>query len=119
SRSILPLAQPFPKVSISDRPNARVTSVDSSGAMHRNIHPLSAARGVFAALLLLTPPTLWAQTPCPQAADSALENGWFAYRANSMDLAADWFERAQRFCPENSDAKVGLGFTLLRQGQTK
>lgn len=113
-----PLDHPFPKVSIKLRPNARV-SLDSSGAMPGNIHAFQRGRGVFAALLLLVPSCLWAQTPCPPAADSAVEDGWLAYRANSVDVALEWFDRAQRLCPANLDAKVGLGFTLLRQGQTR
>jgi hypothetical protein len=51
--------------------------------------------------------------------DSALENGWLAYRANAMEIAVEWFGRAHRLCPGDVDAQVGLGFTLLRQGQTK
>jgi tetratricopeptide (TPR) repeat protein len=64
-------------------------------------------------------PSLWAQKPCPPAADSALENGWFAYRAHSPETAVEWFDRALQLCPDNLDAKVGLGFALLRQGQAR
>jgi hypothetical protein len=74
---------------------------------------------VFAALLLLIPAALKAQSPCAPAVDSALDNGWLAYRANSMEIALEWFDRAHRLCPGNVDAQVGLGFTLLRQGQAK
>jgi hypothetical protein len=87
--------------------------------MHRNIHSRRRARGALSALFLFSPASLGAQIPCPPAADSALDDGWLAYRANSMEIAVEWFERAHRLCPGNLDARVGLGFTLLRQGQTK
>jgi tetratricopeptide repeat protein len=47
-----------------------------------------------------------------------VENGWLSYRANSIEDGVEWFTRAQELCPANLDAKVGLGFALLRQGQT-
>lgn len=88
--------------------------------MSRNIHALPAARGILAALLLLSSsPSLWGQAPCAPAADSALGKGWLAYRGNSIDTAVRWFTRTLRFCPGNLDAHVGLGFALLRQGRTK
>ncbi|HEU4682403.1 MAG TPA: hypothetical protein VFS51_11685 [Gemmatimonadales bacterium] len=62
---------------------------------------------------------LAAQTPCPAAADSALESGWRAYRADSLPAALFRFDRAHRLCPDNLDATVGLGFTLLRSSQPR
>lgn len=62
---------------------------------------------------------LAAQTPCPAAADSALESGWRAYRADSLPAALSRFDRAHRLCPGNLDATVGLGFTLLRSSQPR
>jgi tetratricopeptide (TPR) repeat protein len=70
-------------------------------------------------LLLSSPPALQGQTPCPPAADSALQKGWLAYRGNSIETAVAWFDRTLRFCPGNLDAKVGLGFARLRQGRTQ
>jgi hypothetical protein len=40
-----------------------------------------------------------------------------AYRADSNRLAAARFDASQRLCPGDVDAKVGLGFSLLRLGQ--
>jgi tetratricopeptide (TPR) repeat protein len=76
------------------------------------------ARAVLAVgLLLLTSRALQAQTPCPAAADSAVESGWKAYRSNSIPEAAERFEQAYRLCPQNVDARVGLGLARLRLGQ--
>jgi hypothetical protein len=58
-----------------------------------------------------------AQTPCPPAAGAAVESGWRAYRGDSLEAAAKRFGRADRLCAGNLDAKVGLGFTLLRQNR--
>jgi hypothetical protein len=58
-----------------------------------------------------------AQEPCTAPAVAALETGWEAYRADSNRVAAARFDTAQRLCPDNLDAKVGLGFALLRLGQ--
>jgi predicted Zn-dependent protease len=56
-----------------------------------------------------------AQTPCPPAAGTAVQKGWQAYRADSLEAAAERFSRAEWLCPGNLDALVGRGFTLLRQ----
>jgi tetratricopeptide repeat protein len=58
-----------------------------------------------------------AQTPCSPLGVSALEAGWEAYRADSNREAAARFEAALRLCPDNLDAQVGLGFSLLRLGR--
>ena len=63
------------------------------------------------------PPPLRAQMPCSPAADSALEGGWQAYRANSIEKALQRFDRAHHLCPQNLDALVGLGFAQLRRGR--
>jgi hypothetical protein len=36
-----------------------------------------------------------------------------------MEIALEQFDRAHQLCPHNVDAQVGLGFSLLRRGQTK
>jgi hypothetical protein len=73
--------------------------------------------GVAVGLLLLAARALPAQTPCPPAADSAVESGWKAYRSNSIQEAAERFELARRLCPQTIDASVGLGLVRLRLGQ--
>src|SRR3954465_1163080 len=60
---------------------------------------------------------LAAQITCPPKAVAVLDSGWVAYRGDSNRVAALQFDFAQRLCPENLDAKVGLGFALLRVGQ--
>src|SRR3954465_15006710 len=114
---MFPLAHPVPKVSIRDRPNARV-SPDSWISMTLNILAavgLCAAHAIF--VFLTVPAQLWAQTTCPPKAVAVLDSGWVAYRADSHSVAALGFEVAQRLFPDNVDAKVGLGFALLRLGQ--
>ncbi len=56
-----------------------------------------------------------AQTPCSPAVGGMVERGWRAYRGDSLETAARHFGQAERLCPGNLDAMVGLGFTLLRQ----
>jgi hypothetical protein len=58
-----------------------------------------------------------AQTPCSPRGVSALKTGWEAYRADSNRMAAARFEASLRLCPDNLDAQVGLGFSLLRLGR--
>lgn len=70
------------------------------------------------ALLAITQP-LAGQSPCPAAADSALGAGWRSFRADSITRAAERFGVAQRLCPQNLDASVGLGFVRLREGRPK
>jgi hypothetical protein len=65
---------------------------------------------------LVTSP-LQAQVSCPPAADSALQSGWKAYRSNSLETAVDRFDLANRLCPRNLDASVGLGFSWMRLGK--
>ena len=60
-----------------------------------------------------------AQTPCPATTDSAVESGWRAYRADSLVIALKAFTQALRLCPGQLDAKVGVGFTLLRSGEAR
>jgi tetratricopeptide (TPR) repeat protein len=115
---MLPFAQPAPKVSIKDRPSARVAPVDSSSVMHLNIHVSALERGLLlAALLAGRAAGLSAQTRCPPATEAVLEAGWEAYRANAIDRAMGEFDRANRLCPANADAIVGLGFANLRRGR--
>src|SRR4051812_10174771 len=116
NRLISQAAQPRPKVSTSERPSARVASVDWSAAMILNLHAWTTI-SCAAALSRAVP--MAAQTPCPPAADSILASGWRAYRADSTRRASERFEAAQRLCPENADASVGLGFTKLRLGDAK
>jgi hypothetical protein len=85
--------------------------------MHLNIHARYSTCVVPAALLLLNPTSLPAQTSCPSAADSALVSGWRAYRSNSIEKALAQFNRAHRLCSRNLDALVGLGFAQLRRGR--
>jgi len=85
-----------------------------------NIQAVQLARaGFLVGSLLLGPSFLQAQTPCPAAGVSALESGWRASRADSLPKAIRQFELAQRLCPDNLDAGVGLGFALLRSGNVK
>jgi hypothetical protein len=83
--------------------------------MTLNIQAARALRALPAlAILLSLPAKLRSQTPCSPPAVAALDSGWVAYRSDSNRVAAVRFDRAQRLCPENLDAKVGLGFSLLR-----
>ena len=86
--------------------------------MPLNIHVAPRACAVLIALLL-SPGSAAAQTRCPAATDSALASGWRAYRTDSLPAALTRFNRAHELCPDNLDAKVGLGFTLLRSGQPR
>ena len=63
-------------------------------------------------LLLLCAP------PCPPEAAELVAQGWSAYRADSIAVAAERFARADQLCENHLDAKIGLGFVLLRQDQT-
>jgi tetratricopeptide (TPR) repeat protein len=69
--------------------------------------------------LILATGAVAAQGPCPPATDSILQEGWRAYRTDSVVVAMAQFRLAHRLCPENQDASVGLGFALLRQGKLK
>jgi len=62
-------------------------------------------------LLLL----LCAAPPCPPEASELVAAGWRAYRADSIRVAAERFARSDRLCENNLDAKIGLGYALLRQ----
>jgi hypothetical protein len=53
--------------------------------------------------------------PCPPEAGALVTAGWSAYRADSIDVAAERFARADRLCANHLDAKVGLGFSRIRQ----
>ncbi len=85
--------------------------------MTLNIQAARALRALPALVLLLhLPARLTAQTLCSPPGVSALETGWTAYRADSNRVAAARFDAALRLCPDNVDAQVGLGFSLLRLG---
>jgi len=86
--------------------------------MTLNIQAARALRALPALVVLLhLPAGLMGQTPCSPLGVSALEAGWEAYRADSNRVAAARFEAALRLCPDNLDAQVGLGFSLLRLGR--
>lgn len=51
---------------------------------------------------------------CPPEAGTLAEAGWRAYRADSIEVAAERFTRADLLCDDNWEAKVGLGYTHLR-----
>ena len=86
--------------------------------MTLNIQAARALRALPALVVLLhLPAKLMAQTPCSPLGVSALETGWEAYRADSNRVAAARFDAALQLCPDNLDAQVGLGFSLLRLGQ--
>jgi hypothetical protein len=88
--------------------------------MPLNIQAVQLARAAFAAASLFSEASfLQAQATCPSPAVSALENGWRAYRADSMPQAIRQFELAQRLCPDNLDAGVGLGFAFLHSGDVR
>jgi Flp pilus assembly protein TadD len=84
-----------------------------------NIPIGAAARGLIVASLLLASGAAAAQSPCAPAADSLLQIGWRAYRADSLSVAVERFRRARQLCPENLDAQVGLGFGYLRQARLR
>jgi hypothetical protein len=86
--------------------------------MPLNIHIARPACAALAAALLSSSSAV-AQTPCPVTTDSAVERGWRAYRADSLAIALAGFNRALQLCPGHLDAKVGVGFTLLRSGQPR
>src|SRR3954453_13447509 len=114
-----PLVHPVPKRSISSRPSARVAPVDSSIAMHFNIHVLRPLRGLL--LVLATrcrPVESRPQTTCPPGTATAIDAGWRAYRTTALEKALSAFEQANRLCPANGEALSGLGFVSLRRGQT-
>jgi hypothetical protein len=85
--------------------------------------PLNIQAGLLACAALVTgllsASPMQAQTPCPPSGATALESGWQAYRADSVPQAIKRFELAQRLCPDNLDAGVGLGFALLRSNKAK
>ena len=58
------------------------------------------------------------QDPCPPAVTALVASGWTAYRADSIAVAEERFRRADRLCPVRFDAKVGLGYALLRLQRT-
>src|SRR6476660_2870058 len=117
SNSMSPLDHPCPKVSINDRPIARV-SADSSFPMIRNILAAGALRTLLGlATLWVAPFELQGQQSCPPGAGLVLDSAWAAYRKEANDLAAKSFVRAQPACPENLDAKIVLGFALFRLNQ--
>ncbi len=60
---------------------------------------------------------LCAGPPCPPEANELVAAGWRAYRSDSIAVAATRFSRADQLCENNLDAKIGLGYTLLRQDQ--
>lgn len=66
-----------------------------------------------AGLLLSRPPQLHPQSHCPPVGAAAQERAWRAYRADSIPQALEHFKLAGRLCPDDLDAKVGLGFALL------
>lgn len=80
---------------------------------------LSTRAGLAAALLVSGPPLLQAQASCPAAGATALRGGWQAYRTDSLHQAKKRFELAQRLCPDNLDAGVGLGFAFLRSARVR
>jgi hypothetical protein len=95
-----------------------VTPVDSSVAMHSNIHVLPPLRGLLLVLgVLCRPPGSLAQTSCPPGTATAIEAGWRAYRTSALEKAFSAFEQANRLCPANAGALSGLGFVSLRRGQ--
>ena len=87
--------------------------------MHLNIHLYTVAGAFPVTALLMCATPLAAQVRCTPAADSALQRGWQAYRANSLSSAVQNFERAHRLSPHNLDGEVGLGFARLRQDAPK
>ncbi len=74
-------------------------------------------RAALLGLLVFWPRSSQGQGPCPPAGVIALERGWRAYRSDSLSVALAQFHFARGLCPENLDASVGLGFSLLRLGK--
>lgn len=81
------------------------------------LHQLAGRRGVLAIGLLVLPLRLGAQARCSSSAAAAVTRGWVAYRADSIERAAQEFIRAAELCPRSLDAVVGLGYTAYRLQQ--
>lgn len=58
-----------------------------------------------------------AQARCPEAAGSAVEEGWTAYRSGEVDEARRHFERAAARCADHPSALTGLGYVAMRSGE--
>jgi len=101
-----------------DRPRIRVLP-GSELSMKINLHALVIARATLVVALLLRPATAHPQAACPPSASATLERAWRAYRADSLAVAVTQFELARRLCPDNLDASVGLGFSLLRSNKVR
>jgi len=81
--------------------------------------PVPGAIRVLAILMLLSVPAhaRRAEPPrCPPETEKLIASGWKAYRADSALAALERFDRADRLCPIDLDAKVGLGYSNLRLG---
>ena len=68
-----------------------------------------------AAVLAAAHPSPARPDPCPPEAGALVAIAWSAYRADSIDVAAERFARADQLCTGHLDAKVGLGFSRIRQ----
>jgi tetratricopeptide (TPR) repeat protein len=78
-----------------------------------NLHTLLLACA--AAVLVAGPTSPPRPDPCPPEAGALVIIGWSAYRADSIEVAAERFARADQLCAGHLDAKVGLGFSRIRQ----
>jgi len=66
--------------------------------------------------VLATPVT--GQDACPRASGPDAEAGWAAYSANDIETARARFERALTTCEGDQYARTGLGYVVLREGNT-
>jgi tetratricopeptide (TPR) repeat protein len=96
---MFPFAQPFPKVSISDRPNARVSS--AWGAVLARSSSLSIS--LIITLTLATASLLSAQQQEP---DQAMRNGMILAREGKLDSALVYLARARAADPRNIEIRL-------------
>ncbi len=70
------------------------------------------------ALAFVAPATAQSQrgVPCPPAANTVVDAAWQAFRADSVEVAAQRFAAMAAACPRHVGALTGLGFTQLRLG---
>ena len=69
------------------------------------------------ALAAVTFPLHAQQAACPAAVTAAVDSAWRLLRADSTARARPMFTRALTACPTLPDARVGLGFLVLRAGE--
>lgn len=71
------------------------------------------------ACTLGSPTNAFGQDPCPSASAVDAEAGWAAYSDGRMDDAKARFQSALQRCDNDHYARTGLGYVLLREGDTQ